>query len=193
MRVGIIGGGISVLIVAYQLQKLGIGYDLFEQSEQPGGNIKSVRVKDYVLEMGPNALSMTDEVEYLIEELKLNQEIVESNVVSHNRYILRNGRYQEIPDSAVKLATTKFFSLKTKYRLLQEPFKRLPAPGKEETVASFFEKRFGKEVLDYAVTPFVAGIYAGDPSQLLLSQTIPQVYKNASAHHSVIKSMLNKP
>ena len=193
MKVGIIGGGISGLIVAYQLQKLGIAYDLFEQAEQPGGNIRSVRVKDYILEMGPNALSLTGEIETLIEELKLNPEIIESELDTQKRYIMRHGNYQEFPDSPLKLATSRFFSYKTKLRLLQEPFKRTPAPNSEETVSNFFEKRFGKEVMDYAVTPFVSGIYAGDPSQLLLSKTFPQLYKNAITQGSVMKSLLKDP
>lgn len=193
MRVGIIGGGISGLIVAYQLQKLGIGYDLFEQADQPGGNIKSVRVKDYMLEMGPNALSMTEELETLIEELKLTSELIESEPISMNRYVMRHGKYHEFPDSLLKLARSKFFSYQTKFRLLQEPFKKSLPPGPEETVSNFFEKRFGKEVLDYAITPFVSGIYAGDPSKLLLSKTFPQLYNFAQKKGSVIKNLLQNP
>lgn len=190
MRVGIIGGGISGLMVAHQLQKMGIGYDLFEQAEQPGGNLKSVRVKDYVLEMGPNALAMTDELATLVEELKLQQELVSSEPVTHKRYVLRKGRYHLLPDSLLKLATAPFFSLKTRLQFVKEPFRKMSEAGKGETVSSFIQNRFSNEVLDYAVGPFVSGVYGSDPAQLLISKTFPRLYQEAQAHGSVMKSLL---
>ena len=190
MRVGIIGGGISGIMVAHQLQKMGIGYDVFEQAEQPGGNIKSVRVKDYVLEMGPNALTMTEDLETLIEELKLQNELIESEPVTNKRYVLRNGKYHLLPDSPLKLATTNFFGVKTRLQFLQEPFKKAPEADKKETVGNFFRNRFGREVLDYAVGPFFSGVYGSDPDQLLIAKTFPRLYNQALEHGSVMKSLL---
>ncbi len=37
MTVGIIGAGISGLTLAYELQRRGIGYHLWEASSEPGG------------------------------------------------------------------------------------------------------------------------------------------------------------
>ncbi len=193
MKVGIVGGGISGLTVAYQLQKMGIAYDLFEQTEFPGGNIKSVQVKDYTLEMGPNALAMTEELENLIQELKLQNELIESKPHASHRYILRKGRYQEFPDSPLKLAGSNFFNLKTKFRILQEPLKKRIPVNPLETVSHFFESRFGREVLDYAVAPFVTGIYAGNPDELLMAKTFTQLYSHANENGSVMKSLLKNP
>jgi oxygen-dependent protoporphyrinogen oxidase len=109
MKVGIIGGGISGLTVAYHLQKMGISYDIFEQTEQPGGNIKTIQLKNYILEVGPNSLQLTDELDLLIKELKLEDEIIETAAVSKNRYVFRDGRYQVLPSSPFNLLTNSFF------------------------------------------------------------------------------------
>jgi len=63
------------------------------------------------------------------------------------------------------------------------------APNPDETVAEFFTRRFGSEIVDYAVNPFVAGIYAGDPAQLLLRHTFPQLAALEQAHGSVLRGL----
>ncbi|MFK5219986.1 FAD-dependent oxidoreductase, partial [Lactococcus cremoris] len=82
---------------------------------------------------------------------------------------------QALPASPPKLLTSSFFSLKTKLGLLRELVRRPAPPVPSETIAAFFERHFGSVVVDYAVNPFVAGIYAGDPRELLLSLTFPQL------------------
>ncbi|KAA9324928.1 protoporphyrinogen oxidase [Adhaeribacter soli] len=193
MRVGIIGAGISGLVVAHQLQKAGIQHDLYEQADFPGGNIKSVRIKNYVLEMGPNSLLLTPEIEKLIRELKLEPEVVEANPVSGTRYIFRDGRYRRLPDSPLKLMADTYFHFKTKYRLLQERFLPPKPVNPHETISQFFERRFGREVLDYAVSPFVMGIFAGDPDQLLINKTFPKLVKYEQVYGSVQKGLLKDP
>lgn len=193
MRVGIIGGGISGLVVAYQLQKLGIPYDIFEQADLVGGNIKSVRVKNYVLEMGANSLMVTPELEKLIKELKLSQEVVEANPLAETRYIFRNGRYHKLPDSPFKLMAGNYFHLKTRYRILQERYIAPKPVNPHETISQFFERRFGKEVIDYAVGPFVTGIFAGDPDELLINKTFPKLVKYEQVYGSVQKGFLKDP
>ena len=34
-------------------------------------------------------------------------------------------------------------------------------------LADFVRRRIGQEFLDYAINPFVAGVYAGDPEKLV--------------------------
>jgi len=42
-----------------------------------------------------------------------------------------------------------------------------------ESVGSFFERHFGREVVDYLIDPFVAGTSAGDPESLSVSYYVP--------------------
>ena len=41
-------------------------------------------------------------------------------------------------------------------------------------MASFIERRLGKEVLEYAANPFVGGVYASKPENLLLKHAFPR-------------------
>ncbi len=188
MRIAIIGGGLTGLTLAYYLQKAGVAYDLFEASDRAGGNLLSPQqAGGYQLEAGPNSLLLSSELQELLHELDLDGHIQEAAAVSQQRYVLRGGRYQVLPGSPPALLASRFFSLKTKLGLLRELLRRPAPPVPGETIAGFFERHFGAEVVDYAVNPFVAGIYAGDPRELLLSLTFPQLAALEQQHGSVLR------
>jgi oxygen-dependent protoporphyrinogen oxidase len=188
MKIGIIGGGISGLTLAWYLQKAGVPYDLFEADARPGGNLHSLATPEgYLLEVGPNSLQLSAELQELLADLGLTDQIQDAAAVSQQRYVLRDGRYQVLPSSPPTLLTNGFFSLKAKWQLLKE-FRKPAAPiDAQETVAHFFRRRFGPEIVDYAVNPFMAGIYAGDPEQLLIHKTFPQLPALEQQYGSVLR------
>jgi len=191
MKIAIIGGGISGLTLAWYLQKSGVAYDLFEADAQPGGNLRTWPTPEgYLLETGPNSLQLSSELQDLLADLGLSDQIQDAAAVSQLRYVLRDGRYQALPGSPPALLTSGFFSLKTKWQLLKEF--RLPAAliNENETVAQFFRRRFGPEIVDYAVNPFMAGIYAGDPEKLLINKTFRQLPALEQAHGSVLRGLM---
>lgn len=190
MRIAIIGGGLTGLTLAYYLQKAGVAYDLFEASERTGGNLLSpLDAAGYQLEAGPNSLLLSAELAELLTELGLQDHVQEAAPVSQHRYVLRDGQYQALPASPPKLLTSGFFSLKTKLNLLRELLRRPAPPVPGETIAAFFGRHFGAEVVDYAVNPFVAGIYAGDPQELLLALTFPQLAALEQQYGSVLRGL----
>ena len=191
MKIAIIGGGISGLTLAWYLQKAGVAYDLFEADARPGGNLRSwVTPEGYLLETGPNSLQLSPELEELLADLNLTNQIQEAAAVSQHRYVLRAGRYQILPGSPPALLTSGFFSLKAKWQLLKE-FRQPAVPIDEhETVAHFFRRRFGPEIVDYAVNPFMAGIYAGDPEKLLINKTFKQLPALEQQHGSVLRGLM---
>lgn len=191
MRVAIIGAGISGLALAYYLQKLGIAYDLFEAGSQVGGNIRSVKIHEYLLELGPNSLQSTPELEDLVRELKLEREVIHAASENDNRYVLRNGIYKRLPSSPFSLLSNNFFSWKTKYRILKEKDVP-PADIDYETVEQFFERRFGREVLDYTVSPFMTGIYAGNPKELLVKKALPRLKELEMKYGSVLRGLMQQ-
>ncbi|WP_198077007.1 protoporphyrinogen oxidase [Hymenobacter negativus] len=191
MKIAIIGGGISGLTLAWYLQKSGVAYDLFEADTRPGGNLRSWATPEgFLLETGPNSLQLSPELEELLADLGLTDQIQEAAAVSQQRYVLRDGRYQIMPGSPPSLLTNGFFSLKAKWQLLKE-FRQPAAPiDKNETVAHFFRRRFGSEIVDYAVNPFMAGIYAGDPEQLLINKTFKQLPALEQQYGSVLRGLM---
>ncbi|RNI27068.1 protoporphyrinogen oxidase [Rufibacter immobilis] len=188
MRVAIIGAGISGLALAYYLQKLGVRYDLFESEPEVGGLIKSAKKGAYQLELGPHSLHMNEELQELLQELKLEDEIIRPATKTQDRYIKKDGSYHRLPASPRKLILDSFFHWRTKLQITQEaniPAQEVP----EETVSNFFRRRFGQEVVDYLVDPLVAGHFAGDPEKLLLEKTFPHLKELERAHGSVLRGL----
>ena len=187
--IAIIGAGISGLSAAWQLEKKGVDYILLEGSDQPGGYISSVCEHGYVFDQGPNSILCDEEILSFIKEAGLEKEIVYSNEVSKNRYIYKEGKYRKLPSSPVSLLSSNFFSWLTKLSIFTELWRK--GTGKEnETLADFFNRRFGKEVTDYALNPFVSGIYAGNPAELLVKETFPSLLEYERKYGSVLKGFI---
>ncbi|MBD2751744.1 protoporphyrinogen oxidase [Spirosoma validum] len=204
MTVGIIGAGISGLTVAYELQKRGVDYQLWEAADRPGGYIQSRRDQSnnqpadatgqYLRELGPNSLLGDADLLFWLDELGLTPDILFSKPVSKARYIFRNGRYQKLPSGPISLLFGGFFSWKTKLAILRERNNKTLSPQAEstqgETLAQFFRRRFSDEIVEYALGPFVAGIYAGDPEQLLVSETFPVLLQYEKEYGSVLRGLI---
>ncbi|GAA4384862.1 protoporphyrinogen oxidase [Hymenobacter koreensis] len=188
MNVAILGGGITGLATAWRLQQSGATVHVFEAGPVAGGNMRTQHhPAGYVLELGPNSLQLSPELDELIQELGLSGVVQEPAAVSSRRYVVRNGQPRELPGKPQQLLFGSFFSWKTKLTLLRELRKPAAPSDAHETIGHFFQRRFGQEIVDYAVNPFVSGIYAGDPDQLLLHKTFPQLAALEQTHGSVLK------
>lgn len=164
-RIGVIGAGIAGLTAAYHLQRKGLTVQVLEATDRPGGVIRSEKGDGFLVEHGPNSLRPSPVLEKTIQALSLTDERVWANDAASKRYIVRDGRPVPVPSSLGAFLTTDLFSTRAKFRLLGEPFVGRHS-GSTESLADFIRRRLGPEVLDYAVAPFVGGVYAGDPEQL---------------------------
>lgn len=172
----IIGGGISGLTAGYLLQQRGLDISVIEKDAVPGGPIQSVKQDGFLLEKGPNALLLPNQwVEQFIDELGLSSQLQESSPNAEKRFIVRGNRAVAVPASALQAVTTPLFSLKAKLGFLAEPFRKQISDeeAKSESVAQFVQRRMGPEFLDYAINPFVSGVYAGNPEELILEHAFP--------------------
>ncbi|MBI3607840.1 MAG: protoporphyrinogen oxidase [Nitrospirae bacterium] len=190
-RVVVVGAGISGLGAAYALARAGMDVRLLEASDEVGGVIRSERVDGYLVEHGPHsALNSSCEVESLLGELGLLSERVFAAPAARKRFIVRNGRPLPLPSSPWAFVTTPLWSARAKWSLLAEPFARRPPPGREETVMEFVTRRLGREIADYAVDPFVSGVYAGDPNALSMQSTFPLLYALERDHGGLVRGAL---
>ena len=175
--VAIIGGGITGLTAAFCLRQRDIPVRLFEAADRVGGVIQSVRRDGYLAEFGPNSILETSPViSDLVRDLGLESRRVYSNPSAEKRYVVRDKKPVVIPNSAAGFLTTPLFSLSAKLRVLAELFIGRAPDGLEESIAQFVQRRLGREFLDYAIDPLVAGIYAGSPHLLSVSQAFPKLY-----------------
>lgn len=173
----VIGAGISGLTTAYLLSKKGFEVRILERKSEVGGSIESIREDGFLFDRGPNsALETTPLISQLVEELNLKDELLYANKAANKRYILRNDELHALPMSPPALIKTKLFSTKAKFRLLAEPFIGRSADGYYQSLAEFVRRRLGQEFLDYAINPFVAGVYAGRPEELSVKSAFPKLY-----------------
>ena len=184
-KIGIIGGGISGLVAAFLLKNKNFEVALFEKSERVGGNIQTVEINDFLIEYAPNSLLKSPRLVDLIKSLKLESEVIAANAVNKKRYVLQNGRLKSLPMAFTKMAADDFFSWKAKLRLLKEPFITSKSPP-SESVAEFFERRLGREIVEKAADPFIAGIYAGNPENLSVKAAFPRLYELEKDYGSLL-------
>ncbi len=86
--------------------------------------------------------------------------------------------------------TTKLFSSKAKIRILMEPFIGKSKDGYYQSVAEFVRRRLGQEFLDYAINPFVSGVFAGDPENLSVKSAFPKLYRLEEVYGGLFKGMI---
>ena len=186
-----VGGGISGLGVAYALHRAGIRVYLLEGRDSVGGVIHSELRDGYLIESGPNsALNNSLEVEQVLGELGLLDQRVFASPSARKRFIARDARPLPLPMSPIQFVTTPLWSARAKWRLLAEPFIPRASPEHEETVAEFVTRRLGHEVLDYAVDPFVSGVYAGSPDTLSMRSTFPTLFGLEREHGGLVRGAL---
>ena len=171
MRTVVIGGGMAGLTVARARQRAGVETLLLERGPEPGGVVRSVRRDGFLLETGPNTVRPTPELLDLVAELALGSELLVSDP-RLPRYVDFRGRLYPLPASPLALLTTRLLSPTGKLGILAEPLRKRPAPP-EESVRDFFTRRFGPEVAERVVAPFVSGILAGDASRLSAPDAFP--------------------
>jgi oxygen-dependent protoporphyrinogen oxidase len=189
--VAVVGAGISGLATAFHLQRRGHAVRVFEAAPRAGGVIGSLRRDGVLYETGPNsALDTTPLIGELLGAAGIGAERLNASAAAAKRYVVCGGRLVPLPTSAGALLATSLFSLRAKLALAREPFVAPAPPDREETVAAFVRRRLGAEFLDYAIEPFVAGIYAGDPEQLSLQAAFPRLHALEQRYRSLIRGQL---
>lgn len=189
----VIGGGISGLACAYRLRKYGIGATLLEASCEPGGLVSTIEKDGFLFEAGPQSFQGTETLSTLFRELGIERELVTADPQAP-RFVYRRGRLHKIPMSPQALVTTSLLGAGSRWKIASEPFRRTSPPDEEETIANFVRRKFGHEILEYLVAPFVSGVYAGDPERLSLRAAFPTLDEWEREYGSILRgAMKSRP
>src|SRR3989337_1820822 len=190
-KVLIIGGGISGLTAAYWLHKNGLDVTVLEKDDRAGVSSRTVKDNGYLIECGPNStLDLYKEADDLCDSLGLSAEKIYGDESAKNRYVVRDGRLRPLPMGPLQFLSTDLWTAKGKLRLMCEPFIRKFNNSREESIAEFVIRRTGLEFLDYAIDPFVTGVFAGDPYQLSFQSCFPKMYALEKSHGGLAKGAL---
>jgi len=205
-RIAIVGGGISGLAAAFELEEQrgsgsDIEYILYEASERLGGVLRTENIDGCIVEAGPDSF-ITEKpwATDLCRALGLGDQLIGSNDADRKTYILTNGRLVEMPDGLMFMVPTKIlptgfsplFSWKTKLRMAQELLqpRRDNDSEKDESVAAFVERHYGGEMVDRLADPLLSGVYGGEAASLSVRAVLPRFVEMERTHGSLGRAML---
>jgi oxygen-dependent protoporphyrinogen oxidase len=213
-RIAVLGGGISGLAAAYELEKRRragepLDWHLYEASDRLGGVLQTTRIAapegEYILEGGPDGwVTEKPWLRELAVELGLESEIISCNEDARRTLILKDGALlpvprrmrMMVPEDLDALKDSPLFSERAREAyarevILAEELKR-NAPEKDESVASFVRRHFGEEVLETLAAPLLSGVFGGDVAKLSVRTVMAQFVAMEREHGSLILGLQAK-
>jgi protoporphyrinogen/coproporphyrinogen III oxidase len=203
-RIAIIGGGISGLSAAFELEQrrragANVDYVLYEASPRLGGVLHTDHIDGCVVEAGPD--SFVTEKPWAADfcrALGIGDQLIGSNDAERKTYVLTHGRLVEMPDGLMFMVPTKIlptgfsplFSWKTKMRVMQELYHPPRRVDHDESVAAFVERHYGAEMVDRLADPLLSGVYGGKAANLSVRAVLPRFAEMERTHGSLGRAML---
>jgi oxygen-dependent protoporphyrinogen oxidase len=194
----VVGGGITGLAAAHRLREIdpGIGVQVLEAGPRPGGVLRTTRTDGFLIES--SADSLLTAVPWgldLCRRIGLEDRLEPTNPGQRRAFVVRRGRLVAIPDGLMVMAPSRLWPVVASPILSPWGKLRLAAervvpkgPGRDESLASFAVRRFGREALDRLIQPLVSGMYTGDPTRLSLEATMPRFLEMERAWGSLIRA-----
>jgi oxygen-dependent protoporphyrinogen oxidase len=178
--VTVVGAGVSGLLAAYTLKKKGYQVRILEQSSRAGGLIETKSSIHGPIETAAHSLMVNPEISALLQELGV--ELSEVHPKSSARYIYRKGKMRKFP-------LTFLETIRTLIRIFSRPSR--PIDPENATLAEWCRTYVGDAALKYLLAPFVTGVFAASPEELLLSAAFPRLVPG-NPEKSLIGSFFSK-
>lgn len=195
----IVGGGITGLAAAHELTRRGVAFVLFEASARAGGLIRTEHVDGFTMDAGPDSLlAQKPAALELCTEIGLADRLI-ATTPPRTAFVLKRGRLHAlpspsvlgIPTSAAALLRYDLLSLPQRARLALEPLVPRGADG-DESVASFFRRRFGAAAVDLIAQPLLGGIHAGHIEELSIASLFPTMLEAERRPGGVIRNLARR-
>jgi oxygen-dependent protoporphyrinogen oxidase len=193
----VVGAGISGLSAAFELVRRGLRPIVLEASARAGGLISTDRTAGFTIEAGADSmLAQKPAALRLCEELGLSSEL-QGVRPPGGAFVLRGHRLYPLPRPSrlglpltwKGLARYELLSPSARLRLAFEPFVPADTEGTDESVASFFARRFGKATVDLIAQPLLGGIHAGAIDRLSMRALFPRLLEAERRHGSVLRGL----
>ncbi|MDP9022276.1 MAG: protoporphyrinogen oxidase [Actinomycetota bacterium] len=196
-RVAVIGGGITGLTAAWTLctapnpPKV----TLLEAGPRLGGKLHTEHIDGVTVELGADAFVGHAEPVELVREVGLGGELVTPD--TRKVWIRFGGRVHPLPAGLVLGVPTRLLPLARSSLISRGGAARaaldliLPRQRdvEERSIGALIRYRFGREVLERLVEPFIAGVYAGDVDQLELAAATPDLAEAARTARSLMRAL----
>lgn len=188
----IIGAGLTGLSTAFNLKNAGRDVLVLEKQNRIGGQIRTYTENGFTFESGPNTGVVSfPEVAELFQQLEGSCQLETARESSKRRLIWKGNRFHALPAGPLSAITTPLFTLSDKFRILGEPWRK-KGDDPDESVGSLAQRRLGRSFYEYAVDPFISGVYAGDPMKLCTRYALPKLYNLEANYGSFIRGAIAK-
>lgn len=199
--VAVIGGGISGLAAAFRLRELApeLPVTLYEAGPRLGGVLQTEREQGYLLEgSADNFITNPPEALELCRRLGLEEQLLPTNAELRGAEIVRQGKLYRVPEGFMLMAPhdawqvwrSPILSWPGKLRLLSECLVRRRANSlQDESLASFVQRRLGREAFERLVQPLVGGIYTADAEKLSMAAALPRFWKMEQLHGGLMRAV----
>ncbi|MBK7772136.1 MAG: protoporphyrinogen oxidase [bacterium] len=204
-RVAVIGGGVAGLATALALRDrarasgAAVAVTVFEKDTQSGGNLRTINQGGWQFEWGPNGFLDNEPATLrLVDRLGLRPRLLRSNDAARHRFLLVNGRLEEIPLSPKAFLSSRLLSAGGKLRMAGELLvprrkdlgRAAADPATDETIDQFGERRLGREFADVMLDPMVKGVFGGESKQLSLAAAFPRMVELERDHGGLFRAMI---
>ncbi len=192
----IVGGGISGLSAAYELQKRGRNIRVLEAGVRPGGVILTERFEGWTVDAGPDSLLVQKPAAVsLCRELGIGDRL-HPTLTPRTSYVLRESRLHPLVEGSFlgfplrfrALATSTLFTWSGKARMALELVVPRRRSDTDESLGAFVRRRFGDEAAEYLADPLLAGIHAGDADRLSVRALFPRLVEAERQSGSVLRA-----
>jgi oxygen-dependent protoporphyrinogen oxidase len=165
-KVAVIGAGLSGLSAAHFVRKKypNAEITLFERSDRIGGNIRSERHGEFLLEFGPSAINATNKTLLsLLDELALSNNCIASGSSSRQHYIYKHPNLVPLPQNYFDFLRSSLVPspLST---VLNE--RKVAPMDIYDSTKTFAFRHFGRDVASGYVEPLLRRKSFGDVSKL---------------------------
>lgn len=192
VEVVVIGGGITGLVTTFLLKEKGVNVLLLEKANRVGGQLNTIDDEGFLFESGPNTGVISNkEVLDLFRKLGNDCTLQIARKEAKVRLIWKKGSFRPLPSGLLSAISTNLFSWHDKINILFEPFRK-KGKNPNESIADLVKRRLGKSYLNYAVDPFVSGVYAGDPNRLVTRFALPKLHRLEDEYGSFIRGAIKR-
>ncbi len=168
------------MLMAYELDRRGFEVTLIDENPRAGGLIRTERNEYGLVESAAHSLIATDEVRRLCKDLGV--ELIKVRRGARARFVLRRGKMRSFPLSPWESIRALFRA----YFVLSSP----ECSSAQATMEKWTRRHLGEAVLNYAVSPFLTGIYAARPSEIAVGAAFPSL--EIPEGHSLFSSILRR-
>ena len=124
--------------------------------------------------------------------------MINTNESREKAFVYSRGRLRALPDGLVMIVPTKLGPFLRSGLLSWSGIARMGldmvipkgAVADDESLASFFRRRFGVEAFQRLIEPLMAGIYAGDAEEMSIRATFPRFVELEQQYGSLLRGIL---